>query len=141
MLVQQISVYLENRPGRLATFTQTLLESGVDMKAICIADTVDFGILRCIVDDEEKAVAALKEKGFAASITEVIALKISDSPGGLDSALDLLNEANVSVEYIYSFMKAINGSAVIIFRVDDAEKAVKVLTESGVEMLSKEDLV
>ncbi len=141
MLIKQISVYVENRPGRLAAFTKSLARCGVDMKAICIADTVDFGILRCIVDNAETAVVALKEDGFAASITEVIALGISNSPGGLDHAADLLNEAEISIEYIYSFMKAINDNAVIIFRVDDVEGAIKVLKEGGVKLLSMEELM
>ncbi len=141
MLVNQISVYVENRPGRLAAFTKVLANSGVDMKAICIADTADFGILRCIVDDEEKAIKALKEEGFAASVTEVIALGISNSPGGLDRAAELLNDANISIEYIYSFMKAINNNAVIIFRVDKTEEAVKVLKDGGIELLSMKELL
>ncbi len=140
MMVKQISVYLENRPGRLAAFTEALADCDVNMKAICIADTVDFGILRCIVDDSEKAVSKLKEAGFAASITEVIALGIDDSPGGLDQAAELLNDAKISIEYIYSFMKSVNGNAVIIFRVDDTERAIEVLKSGGVQLYSTKEL-
>ncbi len=141
MLVQQISVYVENRPGRLAAFTQVMADCKVDMKAISIADTSDFGILRCIVDKPDVAVEALKDNGFAASITEVLALGITNQPGGLDKAADLLNEANISIEYIYSFMTTIKGSAVIIFRVDNTEKALEVLENGGITVFRMEEIV
>lgn len=134
MLIKQMSVFVENTTGRLAELTKVLAQDGVDIKAACIADTVDFGILRCIVDDPEEATKALKDSGFTASITEVIAVEIMDRPGGLAVVLDTLSKANIGVDYIYSTIRAKNGAAIIVIKVAEPEEAIKVLEENDIPL-------
>lgn len=140
MLVKQISVFVENTTGRLSKLTRTLAESGIDILAISIADTVDFGILRCIVNDPDKAVEVLKAGGFTASMTKVLAIELDDSPGGLATVLEYLSEEHIGVDYVYSFVHHREGRALILFKVGDAEKAVRVLTEKNVRLLCLADL-
>lgn len=127
MLVKQMSVFVENTTGRLADLTGVLAASNIDIIACTIADTVDFGILRCIVEDPEKATAILKQHGFTASITEVVAVSIEDRPGGLDKVLRKLAAADISVDYIYSTIRPNEGKAIIIMKVADPQKAIEIL--------------
>ncbi len=127
MLVKQMSVFVENTTGRLADLTGVLAANGIDIIACTIADTVDFGILRCIVEDPEKATEILKEHGFTASITEVIAVSAEDKPGGLDKILRSLAEAEIGVDYIYSTIRSKEGEAIIIMKVADPKKALSIL--------------
>ena len=106
MLIKQMSVFVENTTGRLAELTRVLGNDGIDIKASCIADTVDFGILRCIVDDPEEATKVLKENGFTASITEVIAVELEDRPGGFADVLEILAKEQIGVDYIYSTIRS-----------------------------------
>jgi hypothetical protein len=135
MKVEQISVFLENKSGRLAEVTRVLGGAGVNIRALSIADTSDFGILRIIVNDNEKALKALKEKDFTVSRTEVVAVEVPDSPGGLAHILELLEKQNVNVEYMYAFVERSSNNAVIIFRFDENDKAIKVLAGAGVTIL------
>lgn len=140
MLVKQISVFLENKSGRLAEVTRTLAESNIDISALSIADTTDFGILRLIVNDPEKAESILNENGFTVSSTNVIAVGVPDEPGGLASALDILDKEGIGIEYLYAFVGKEEKAALVIFRVEDPDKATKVLTDKGIKVLSSEEV-
>ena len=135
MTIKQISVFLENRPGTLAEATDTLYKGGVNLRALCVADTRDFGILRIIADDQAKALAVLKEAGYATTLTEVLAAIIPDDPGSMSKVLHALAQAGISVEYTYAFLseQAENG-AVVVLRVDKAEEATRVLEEMKVPL-------
>ena len=135
MKVEQISVFLENKSGRLAEVMRVLGSAGINIRALSIADTSDFGILRIIVNDKEKALKALKEKEFTVSKTEVVAVEVPDKPGGLAHILDLLDKQGVNVEYMYAFIERSSDNAVIIFRFDENDKAIKALSGSGIAIL------
>ena len=135
MTIKQISVFLENRPGTLAEATDTLSKGGVNLRALCVADTRDFGILRVIVDDQAKALAVLKEAGYATTVTDVLAAIIPDDPGSLSRVLHALAEASVSVEYTYAFLaEKVENGAVVVLRVDDVELAARTLQELNVPL-------
>jgi hypothetical protein len=140
MLVNQISVFLENKTGRLAEVTKILGENKIDISALSIADTTDFGILRLIVNDPVKAESILVEKGFTVSITHVIAIAIEDKPGSLAKALEILEEKKISVEYLYAFVGKTTNKALVIIRVENPESAVEILKAEGVEVLKKEEV-
>lgn len=135
MKVEQISIFLENKSGRLAEVTKILGEAGINIRALSLADTIDFGILRLIVNDHEKAKLVLKENGFTVGITNVIAVEVSDRPGGLSAILGFIDEANLNVEYMYAFVERSSDQAVVIFRFDDLDKAIKVLKSKGITVL------
>ena len=135
MQVEQISVFMENRAGRLAEITRVLGKAGVNIRAFSLADTSDFGILRLIVNDNDKAKAALKEHGFTVGKTNVVAVEVEDRPGGLNHILELLGKKNINVEYMYAFVQHTGENAVIIFRFDDIDAAVKLLLNNNVKVL------
>lgn len=139
-MIKQISVFVENKKGRLAKITEVLGQGGVDLVALSIADTTNFGIMRCIVSDPEKAITMLKNNGFTASTTDVIVAEVTDQPGGLAQVLRLLDQADISVEYLYSFVRTPNTNALILFRVEDIDTATKVLQNGGVKLLSEQDI-
>jgi hypothetical protein len=138
MLVQQISIFIENKSGRLAEVTRVLGEAGVNIRALSLADTSDFGILRLIVDQTDKAKAVLKEKGFTVNKTEVIAVEVPDRPKGLFGILHVLDQSSVNVEYMYAFVERCGENAVIIFRFDNVAEAIRVLQKNGVNILEAE---
>lgn len=138
MFVKQISVFVENKKGRLYKMTKVLGDNGIDLIALSIADTTNFGILRCIVSDPQKAIAVLKENGFTASATEVLAVEVPDVPGGLASVLEILKDNEITVEYLYSFVRTHDDKALVLFRVEEAEKTVQVLKQNGVQVLPEE---
>ena len=140
MKVEQISVFLENKSGRLAEVTGILARAGVNIRTLSLADTADFGILRLIVDRTEQANQVLKETGFTVARTEVIALEVPDVPGGLSRILSILDAARVNVEYMYAFARQSGESAIIIFRFDEIDKAIKVLLDAGVRVLKGEEV-
>lgn len=140
MKVQQISIFIENKSGRLAEVTRILADAGVNIRALSLADTSDFGILRLIVNDREKGVQALKEKGFTVSRTDVVAVEVPDRPGGLWSILDVLDRKSINVEYMYAFVERCGENAVIIFRFDDTDTAITELMENGFTILEGERL-
>jgi hypothetical protein len=135
MLVKQISVFLENKSGRLAGVANVLAGASVDIRAMSIADTTDFGILRLIVNDPEKALVVLSREGFAVSTTDVIAVGIPDSPGGLASLLNFFNEKNIDIEYLYAFITKYEDQAAVILKIDATGEAVKVLKDHGIKIL------
>lgn len=140
MLQKQISVFIENKRGRLAEVSKVLGDNNIDMSAICIADTTDFGILRIIVDKPDLAAKILKGCGFAVSITEVIAISIEDKPGGLAQALGILSEYDVNIEYMYAFVRKNAQLATVIVRVEKPAEAMEKLKGSPLNLLTSEDL-
>ena len=138
MKVEQISVFLENKSGRLSEVTRILGDGGINLRALTLADTTDFGILRLIVNDNRRAVELLKQNGFTVGTTEVVAVEIPDRPRGLADVLDLLGSAAINVEYMYAFVEKRADNAVVIFRFDEAEKAIKTLLKAGVVILPGE---
>ncbi len=140
MKVKQLSIFLENRAGRLAGVTDCLGENNINIRALSLADTSDFGILRLIVTDHEKAKTALQQAGFIVDTTEVVAAAMDDQPGGLNSILQLLQEESINVEYMYAFVQQSGENAALIFRFDRIDEAVAVLQKRGVRMLTSEEL-
>ena len=140
MKVEQISIFIENKSGRLAEITRILGEAGINIRALSLADTTDFGILRLIVNEVEKAKEVLKEKGFTVNKTEVVAVEVPDKPGGLSAILQALDKENTTVEYMYAFVERCGGNAVIIFRFDETDKALEVLRGNGFNVLAGERL-
>ena len=138
MKVEQISVFLENKSGRLSEVTRILGAGGINLRALTLADTTDFGILRLIVNDNRRAVELLKGGGFTVGTTEVVAVEIPDRPSGLADILDVLGGAGINVEYMYAFVEPCAGKAVVIFRFDDAERAITTLQKAGVTILPGE---
>ncbi|MDY0301798.1 MAG: ACT domain-containing protein [Trichlorobacter sp.] len=140
MKVEQISIFIENKSGRLAEITRILGEAAINIRALSLADTSDFGILRLIVNDVEKAKQVLKDKGFTVNKTEVVAVEVPDQPGGLSAILQILDKDNINVEYMYAFVERCGGNAVIIFRFDETEKAVESLKAGNFNVLEGERL-
>lgn len=140
MKVEQLSVFIENKSGRLAEITGILGDSGVNIRALSLADTSDFGILRLIVDDVEKADLILRKAGFTVRKTTVVAVEVPDSPGGLSTILQALDESRINVEYMYAFVEPRGSSAMIIFRFDEAERAIKALSSKNFNLLDSEQL-
>ncbi|MCI9191938.1 MAG: ACT domain-containing protein [Acutalibacter muris] len=141
MTVNQISVFLENRPGTLTNMTALLAENGIDMRALSLAETNDFGIVRIIVDDVYKAATVLKDGGFVHKLTPVLAVLIPDEPGGLHRVLEVLTEAGVNVEYMYAFLGGGDvDHAYMIFRVQDTKAAGAVLAAKGIKLVSQDNI-
>lgn len=140
MKVEQISVFLENKSGRLADVATVLAQAGINIRALSLADTTDFGILRLIVNDTEKAKAVLRENGFTVGKTEVIAVEVSDRPGGLAAILNIMKEKDVNVEYMYAFVQKSGGNAIIIFRFDELDRAIEALQNAEIRILKGEEV-
>lgn len=140
MKIKQISVFLENRKGRLSKAMNVLSNAGVNIRALSIADTSEFGILRMIVPEPEIAEEKLAENNFVVKVNEIIAVEVSDEPGGLDTVLGLLNNANVNVEYLYAFVEKKINKAIVVIRTEDLDASIKVLEEGGVTILSAEEI-
>ena len=140
MTVKQISVFVENKPGKLAEVTKILYENGIDMRALSIAETPDFGIMKIIVNDSYKAACVLKEAGYVCSITPVLAVVISDEPGSLCKVLEILGENQISVEYTYAFLTRTKNMAYMIIRVEDARGAADLLTKKGIKVVCQDEL-
>jgi hypothetical protein len=140
MTVKQISVFLENRPGALAEFTRILEKSNMNLRALSLAESEDFGIVRVIVDDPFETIRILKDEGYVCSITKVIAVEIQDKPGALVKMLNILGDNQVNLEYSYAFLAKKANSAFMILRVEDNEKAIKVLTQNGIRPICHYDM-
>ncbi len=140
MKVEQISIFIENKSGRLAEVCGVLGQAGVNIRALSLADTSDFGILRLIVQDSEKALKVLRDHKFTVSKTDVIGVAVPDSPGGLSGILQILDKHNVNVEYMYAFVERSGDNAVIIFRFDDVDEAIDALTNNGVKILESKKI-
>jgi len=140
MLVKQISVFLENKSGRLAEVTKTLSENKIDIRALYIADTTEYGVLRMIVDKPDDALRILAGSGFTVSSTSVIAITIADVPGTLDNALEVLSENKISVEYLYAFVGRASSDAVVVIRVENPDMAVEALTKAGIRIVKAKEV-
>ncbi len=131
MIVRQLSVFLENKPGRLCAATDTLAQNGINISALTLADTAEFGILRLIVDQPDLARDVLYNSGVIVRISEVVAIAMNDAPGGAGGILHILSKAGINVEYMYACVGRLSGKAIMIIRTDDSETAVKILHEAG----------
>jgi hypothetical protein len=140
MALKQISVFLENRKGRLADLTRILSENKVNIKALSLADTQDFGMLRIIVDDPDRCLQILRTNGFVVQETEVIGVEVEDRPGGLSKILDILGKNNLNIEYIYATVERKQDSAIVIFKVEQKEATEKALRSAGVSLAGDEVL-
>lgn len=131
MKIKQISIFLENTAGRIADVTKVLKDNDIDLRAIMIADTADFGILRLITSDSDKALNVLKNAKFTTRTTDVLAVSISDKVGALHDVMVLFQKNGINIEYLYASLEKSGGTAVIIFKVEDADKGLKVIQENG----------
>lgn len=140
MQVEQISVFLENKAGRLAELTQTLKDANINIRAFSLADTTEFGVLRLIVNDNDAAEAALKRAGFTSGRTEVVAVEVADKPGGLHFILETLQNASINVEYMYAYVQPSRDQIIMIFRFEKAQEAVDLLQEKGIGVVDSKTL-
>ncbi|HMK48843.1 MAG TPA: ACT domain-containing protein [Thermodesulfovibrionales bacterium] len=140
MNVEQISIFLENKSGRLAEVTRTLSEADVNIRALYLADTADYGILRLIVNDTEKARRVLKDKGFTVEKTRVVAIEVPDRPGGLSGILEAIKNEGINVEYMYAFVEKSGKNAIVIFRFDELDRSINILKKADVRILEGEEL-
>lgn len=134
-MIKQISLFLENKEGRLAKVCRVLGNEGINIRALSIADTTDFGVLRLIVNNPEKAYQVLKEHKFAVSMTDVLAMEVADTPGGLAGTLERLDEAGINVEYMYAFLGTASQDALVIIRVENPQEAIHVIRKAGINIL------
>jgi len=140
MLIEQLSIFVENKPGRMAEITRLLQENDIDIRALSIADTRDFGIMRLIVNNPSKAEKILKDDGCTVSLTNVIAIGVDDKPGGLAKAMEILHENSISIEYMYAFLSKSDAAAFVILRVEDNESALKSLDKNGIRILKSSEV-
>ena len=140
MTIKQISVFVENKTGRMCEITEILAKNNVDIRALSIADTTDYGVLRMIVSDPDAAVSVLRDAGHTVSGTEVLGISIPDTPGGFAKAIRVLTEKGINLEYAYAFITPSVGKAYVIIRVEDNDGAAKALAGSGVELIGQEDI-
>lgn len=139
--VSQISVFVENKPGRFALLTGFLSDNNINLRAFSVAETRDFGVVRLIVDDPYKAARVLKEAQYVVSVTPVIAVEIPDEPGGLLNVLNILGGEDVNVAYMYAFLSKNKSSAYVIIRVDDNEKVTEILSRHNIRQLDQDELM
>lgn len=139
-MVKQISVFLENKGGRLAEVTKTLGDSGINIRALSIADTKDFGILRLIVNDPDRACTVLKEAEFTVSERDVLAIGIDDEAGALSKALGVLQQNDIVIEYMYAFSGKSGDKPLVILKLSDNDKAIKVLRDNGISVIEAEEV-
>ena len=141
MSVHQISVFLENRAGQLAEITKVIADAEIDLRAISIAETADYGVLRMIVDDADKATSILLSHGYILSMTPVVVVAVPDAPGGLAPVLAVLAEGNIDIEYMYSLFTHKEGRAYMVFRISEEEKFISLLAQHGMKPADKDELV
>jgi len=140
MKVTQLSVFLENRKGRLAEVCALLGGQGINIRALTIAETESFGVLRIVVDKPDEAVKVLRDNRITANVTNVVAVEVPDKPGGLAGVLKVLADSELNVEYMYGFVEKASDNALMVFRFDDPDAAVKVLAANGVKVIGAEDI-
>jgi len=139
--INQISLFVENKPGRMAKVSKTLSEAGINIRALTVAEAGDFGVIRMVVDDPKKGYLVLHDKGFTVSMTDVLAVEMKDIPGGLFEIVNTLGENGINIDYAYAFVTARAEKAMLILRVDDIVKARNVLSAKGVKMATKEEIL
>lgn len=140
MALKQLTIFVENKQGALVEITDTLAKHNINIRALSIADTQDFGILRLIVNDEEKAFKILTEQDYLIKITDVVGVKIGDEPGKLSKALDVIDKAEINVEYLYAFLARTEKHAYVVLRVEDNKKAEDTLVANGFHLISEADI-
>lgn len=141
MKIQQVSIFLENRKGRLYEVCALLGKNRVNIRALTVAESEDFGVLRAVVDKPEETVKLLKANGFAANLAPIVAVEVPDQPGGLATVLKVLNDNDINVEYMYGFVEKFGDNALLVFRFDDPDRSVEILQKSGVKVLGNKDIV
>jgi hypothetical protein len=139
-MLKQISIFLENKPGKLAEITKVLSDEGINIRALSMADTAEFGILRLIVPYVDKAYKILKEADYTVSITEVIGIKVPDEPGGLYNIITTLSDNDINVEYMYAFVSKCGENALIIFKVENIDKTIKLMQERDVALVEGQEI-
>ena len=140
MFIKQLSIFVENKFGRLEAIIDCLSKNNINLRALSLADTADYGVLRVIVDDAEKAKSALSEIGVISKLTDVVAVYLDDRSGGLASVLSVLKNEDVSVEYMYAFLGRKEGKALMVLKADDEQKAEQVLTKNNIPMAAQEEI-
>lgn len=140
MLIKQISIFIPNKKGSLSQLTDILVAQGIDIRAIAVFDTAEFGILRIVVDDPDRAVEILNKEGVVAKVSKVIAVEPEDKPGSLNQIFTILRDADINIDYIYSFIMRKKEMPYIVMKVDEQEKAVEVLTANGINVINKEEV-
>ena len=140
MFIKQLSVFVENKFGRLEAIIDCLSKNNINLRALSLADTADYGVLRVIVDDADKAKMALSEIGVISKLTDVVAVYLDDRSGGLASVLSVLKDNDVSVEYMYAFLGRKEGKALMVLKADDEQKAEQVLTKNNIPMAAQEEI-
>ena len=140
MVIKQISVFIENKEGRIKKALDTLTENNINIKALSIADTSKYGILRLIVSDNEKAIESLENDGFVVRENDVIILSISDEPNGLNSILEILDKNEINLEYLFAFSTNDSNKAIVVMRLENINEAIDILKENNAELLEKEDI-
>lgn len=141
MTIKQISIFMENKPGHLATICKALASANVNIVTLSLADTQQFGIVRLIVNDCDKAKDVLASAGFAVNVRDVLAVGVRDEPGGMARLLEIIGAAGVNIEYMYAFAAHIGEEAILVFRFDDPGKAEKALADAGVQIVSPDDIL
>ena len=141
MKIQQVSLFAENKPGHIAAPIRLLAQEGIDIRSLYLADTQQYGILRMIVSDWEKAAAILQSQGFTVKVTEVLAVEVADRPGGLADILEDLDGTGINIEYMYAFPNACDNRAILIFRFSDPDAAIARLQTAGVNLLPSDELL
>ncbi len=139
-MIKQLSVFLENKAGRLVAVTEALEKNSINIRALSLADTTDFGILRLIVNFPEKAYQILKDEGFTVKINDVVGVEMPDQPGGLNGVLQFMKKENISIEYLYAFLGTNGRGAMVIFRVENTQEALDILKTRGIKVLTPESL-
>lgn len=140
MKIRQLSVFLENTAGRLRDVTAALKDAGINIRALSLADSEDFGILRMIVNDPDQAVGALRQQNLTVKESPILAVEVPDDPGGLDSLLDALGQAEINIEYVYGFVEKRSDKALIVIRIEDIDRAINVLQTAGFQLLGNRDI-
>ena len=140
MKVEQIAIFLENKSGRMAEITSILAQNGINIRAMSLADTADFGILRLIVNDTDNAKQVLKDNGFTVGTTAVIVAEVQDKPGGLAEVLQVIKDGDLNIEYMYAFTQKSGDTGLIIFRFDELDDAINTLMKAGVRLLSGDEV-
>lgn len=140
MIIKQLSVFVENRNGRMLDIARTLAQNDIDISALSLADTSDFGVLRLIVDKPDKAKQALKEIGIVVKISDVIAIAMDDAPGGMAKALEVISNNGISIEYMYACIGKTSGKALMVMRTEDTEKAEEILDVNGFGLVAPGDI-
>ncbi len=141
MKIQQIAIFMENKPGHLRTICRTLADAGISITTLSLADTQQYGILRLLTDDWESAQKVLTQAGFVVNVTEVLAVEVDDKPGGLLRVLDILGEYSINIEYMYAFTFHRGENAIMVFRFDDPDKAISTLQGEGIKVLTSIDIL